>query len=293
MNVRFAFGALLTVFLLALILAPTEVGCIQAKLDIVKPRLRVATTTSLCDSGLWEYLEPLFEAKYGIDLEVLCAGTGTALRYGEKGDVDAIVVHDPNREEGFILQGYGVERVPFACNYFLIVGPMNDPAGIKRLTPEAAFTRIAAIGGVTFVSRGDESGTHVKEKEIWRRAGFDYDEVRRCRWYIESGRGMWSTLLLAAEKRGYALTDKATFLVYGRKLDLVPLVEKSDILLNIYSILVVNPEKYSWVNYEGAKHLAGFLASEEVRAILRQFGTQTYGEPLFLPYCDCVPELLR
>lgn len=293
LNARFALGTLLTAFLLALILVPAGTGCNQAKHDSAPAKLRVATTTSLYDSGLWEYLEPLFEARYGIDLEVLYAGTGIALRYGEKGDVDAIVTHDPDREALFISQGYGLERVPFACSRFLVVGPADDPARIKGQTPEAAFARIAAIGSVLFISRGDESGTHIKEKEIWQRAGFDYEEVRRSRWYIEAGRGMGPTLLLAAEKRGYALTDKATFVTYGNKLGLVPLVDQGDILLNTYSILLVDPKRYPWVNYEASKRLAEFLVTEEVQTTLREFGTLHYGEPLFLPYCDCARGLLR
>ena len=137
-------------------------------------RLRVATTTSLYDTGLWEYLEPMFEEKYNIEMDIMYAGTGKALELGRRGDVDVITVHSKAREEQFIADGYGVKRVPFAYNYFLIVGPESDPAGIKGLSPEEAFRKLMDNGRESCVSRGDDSGTHFKEKEIWESAGYDY-----------------------------------------------------------------------------------------------------------------------
>ncbi len=275
--------SLLVGFLLVSVVSPTGLNCAPRE-QAVSSKLRIATTTSLYDSGMWDRLEPIFEAKYGIDMEVLYAGTGVAVRYGENGDVDAIVVHDPDKEERFVSQGYGVERVPFAYSYFLIVGPRGDPVGIKDLAPEEAFARLAASGVAPFVSRGDESGTHAREKEIWSRAGFDYEVVRKGRWYMESGRGMGPTLLIASEKFGYTLTDRATFLVYKGKLDLVPLVDKGEALLNVYTIIAVSPAKFPTVNYAAAKRLVEFLVSEEVRDFLEHYGTEDYGEPLFFPY---------
>lgn len=282
MNTRSLCYVLLT--LLPIVLAA---GCAPPRGDVVQSRLKVASTTSLCDSGLWDHLEPLFEGAHGVDLQVLCAGTGVAIRYGEEGDVDAIVVHDPEREEQFISQGYGSLRMPFACNQFLIVGPGDDPGGIRGLKPEDAFARLAMQGNAVFVSRGDGSGTHAREKEIWRRAGLDYEQVRKSRWYIESGAGMGSTLQLASDKRGYTLTDRATFLTYARKLDLVPLVEGGEAMSNFYSIIVVNPGRHRGINYQAARLLADFLVSQEVQDLLRDFGVQVYGEPLFLPYGGC------
>ena len=149
--------------------------------DLKKPqgRLRVATTTSLYDTGLWGHLEPMFEEEYNIEVDVLYAGTGIALEYGRRGDVDVITVHSKSREEQFVADGYGVERVPFAYNYFLIVGPEDDPAGLMDLSPEDAFTKLYENPGTgRFISRGDDSGTHGKEKSIWESAGYDYEADR-------------------------------------------------------------------------------------------------------------------
>ncbi len=159
-----------------------------------QPRLRVATTTSLYDTGLWGYLEPMFEEKYGVELDILYTGSGQALEYGRRGDVDVITVHDKPNELKFVSDNYGVERVPFAYNYFLIVGPASDPAGIKGMSPEEAFKKLMETGSGTFVSRGDNSGTHSMEKTIWQEAGFDYATVEKAgAWYVEAGSGMGPT----------------------------------------------------------------------------------------------------
>ncbi|MFC1953751.1 substrate-binding domain-containing protein, partial [Chloroflexota bacterium] len=166
-----------------------------------KNRLKVATTTSLYDTGLWGYLEPMFEEKYDTELDVMYAGTGKAITLGQGGDVDVITVHSKSRELAFIADGYGVERVPFAYNYFLVVGPESDPAGIRGLLPEDAFKKLMESGESSFISRGDDSGTHGKEKAIWTEAGYSYDQVREAgSWYIESGSGMGPTLSMASEK---------------------------------------------------------------------------------------------
>jgi len=151
------------------------VGCGAGTASPLPPqqRLRVATTTSLYDTGLWGYLEPMFEEQYNVELDIMYAGTGKALEYGRRGDVDVITVHSRAREEQFIAEGYGVARVPFAYNYFLIVGPETDPADIKGMSPEEAFRRLLDTGSASFVSRGDDSGTHGKEKAIWAAAGYD------------------------------------------------------------------------------------------------------------------------
>ena len=136
-----------------------------------KQRLRVAATTSLYDTGLWGYLEPMFEEKYGVEVDVLYAGTGAAIAYGERGDVDIITVHSKSREEAFVNAGYGIERIPFASNYYLIIGPKNDPAVVKDMTPEDALKKLYEMGNDGFISRGDDSGTHGKEKALWAAAG--------------------------------------------------------------------------------------------------------------------------
>ena len=233
-----AFYLLSIVVLMSLLLG--AIGCTNGGAEPLPPaqRLRVATTTSLYDTGLWGYLEPMFEDKYSVELDVLYAGTGIALEYGRRGDVDVITVHSKSRELEFVAEGYGIERVPFAYNYFLIVGPASDPAGIKGMTPEDAFKKLNDTGSGSFISRGDDSGTHGKEKAIWKSAGFDYETVRKAgAWYIEAGRGMGPTLLMASEKQGYTLTDVGTFLAFKGKIELVPAVEEGSILLNVYSVI--------------------------------------------------------
>ena len=234
----------------AILISVVSIGGIAGCGDSTAPlppqeRLRVATTTSLYDTGLWGYLESVFEKRYNIELDIIYAGTGKALEYARRGDVDVITVHDKTREEEFIAEGYGVKRVPFAYNFFLIVGPPSDPASIKGLSPEDAFRKLMETGSGTFVSRGDCSGTYAREKAIWGAAGFDYETMIETReWYIETGQGMGPTLLMAGEKQAYTLTDMGTFLSYKGRLDLVPIVDQGDILLNVYSAIAINPEKH-------------------------------------------------
>ncbi|MFQ6122912.1 MAG: substrate-binding domain-containing protein, partial [Dehalococcoidales bacterium] len=238
----------------------------------------------LYDTGLWEYLEPMFEREYNVELDVMYAGTGKALEYGRRGDVDIIIVHTKAHEEQFVAAGYGVQRVPFAYNYFLIVGPEADPAGIKGLTPGEAFTKLVETGSGGFVSRGDDSGTHAKEKAIWGKAGFDYEAVRNAgTWYIETGSGMGPTLMMTSEKQAYTLTDMGTYLAYKGKLELVPIIDKGDILLNVYSAIAVNPEKVSGVEIALANNLIGFLTSPEIQEFIGDYGVKEYGTPLFIP----------
>lgn len=254
------------------------------------PRLRVATTTSLYDTGLWGYLEPMFEEKYNVELDVVSAGTGKALEYGRRGDVDVITIHSQVREEQFVADGYGVQRVPFAYNYFLIVGPAADPAGIKGLSPEQAFQKVLETGIGGIVSRGDDSGTHSKEKAIWKAAGYDYAAVQNAgTWYIEAGAGMGSTLTMASEKQAYTLTDMGTFLAYKRKLELVPIVGKGAILLNVYSAIAVNPDKVPGAKIDMANNLIKFLTSPEVQKLIGEYGVKEYGMQLFTPYTGAEP----
>jgi len=283
--------ALALISVVATACAPAGVGALQPQ-----ERVRVATTTSLYDTGLWGYLEPMFEQKYGVELDIIYAGTGIALEYGERGDVDAITIHDKAREEQFVAEGYGVERVPFAYNYFLIVGPSDDPAGIKGLSPEDAFKKLMEEGTnnpeqVKFVSRGDNSGTHGKEKAIWKAAGFNYEAVQKAGdWYIEVGRGMGPTLLMASEKHAYTLTDMGTFLAYKGKLELVPVVEKGSILLNVYSVIAINPEKHPETKIEMANNLIDFLTSKEIQELIGEYGVKEYGIQLFIPCAGNEPK---
>jgi tungstate transport system substrate-binding protein len=249
-----------------------------------KDRLRVATTTSLYDTGLWGYLEPKFEDKYDVELDVLYAGTGKALEWGIRGDVDIITVHSKSRELQFVADGYGVERVPFAYNYFLVVGPASDPAGIGGMSPEDAFQQLMSSGqsnpNVKFVSRGDNSGTHGKEKAIWASAGYDYEEVRDSGgWYIEAGSGMGPTLVMANEKDAYTLSDIGTFIAYQGDLALVPVVDSGDVLLNVYSVIATTSTKHT----EMASNLVDFLFSQEIQDLIGDYGVEEYGRQLFTP----------
>jgi tungstate transport system substrate-binding protein len=259
--------------------------------------LRVATTTSLDDTGLWDYLDDIFEERYDVDLQITAKGTGMALELGKNGDVDAVTVHDPAQEAAFVAGGYAVEadgfnatRVPWAYNYFIIVGPEADPAGINGLISEEALQKIQQGGvldpnTVKFISRGDNSGTHGKEKAIWAAAGYNYtadiqgtgaDEG----WYIEAGIGMGATLIMADELMAYTLTDKGTFLAYQGDLDLVPLLDTGDILLNVYTVIICK----NGSNPEMAQNLVDFLRAPEIQTLITGFGVPDYGEPLFSPY---------
>ena len=272
------------IFILLSLLAGT-IGC------TTQQRLRVATTTSLYDTGLWGYLEPMFEEKYGIEMDVMYAGTGKALEYGRRGDVDVIAVHSKAREEQFVADGYGVERVLFAYNYFLIVGPASDPAGIKGLSPEEAFKKLIETGNGSFVSRGDDSGTHGKEKTTWGKAGYDYEAVRKAgTWYIEAGTGMGPTLMMASEKQAYTLTDIGTYLAYKGKLELVSIVDRGNVLLNVYSAIAINPEKVSGVKIDMANNLINFLISPEIQELIGNYGVEEYGVQLFIPCAGAEPE---
>ena len=243
-------------------------------------RLRVATTTSLYDTGLWGYLEPMFEEEYDVELDVLYAGTGKALEWGRRGDVDVITVHSRSREEQFVEDGYGLERVPFAYNYFLVVGPPDDPADLEGMLPEEAFITLMQNSEAVFVSRGDDSGTHGKEKAIWSAAGFDYEDVQSSGdWYVEGGSGMGPTLVMANEMEAYTLSDMGTFIAFQSDLDLEPVVDQGDMLLNVYSVIEVTSSR----NPEMAANLREFLTSETVQELIGNYGVCEYGIQLFTP----------
>jgi tungstate transport system substrate-binding protein len=269
----------------SLILASLVALLLVSPACVSRETLRLATTTSLYDTGLWDYLKPMFEEKYGVELDIIYAGSGKALEWGRRGDVDILAVHDKAAELRFVADGYGVERVPFAYNYFLIVGPEEDPAGIKDISPEDAFKRLMEAGKanpqqVKFVSRGDNSGTHVREKTIWSAAGYSYEDVRKSgTWYVEGGNGMGPTLVMADEIKAYTLSDTGTFLAFKKELGLVPLVDEGDILLNVYSATVVSKTK----NKAVANNLVEFLTSEEIQDLIGRYGVEEYGRPLFIP----------
>lgn len=239
----------------------------------------LATTTSLAETGLLDTLTPLFRTATGWELRAVAVGSGQALRMGERGDADVVLAHAPDAEAAFMAAGHGARRRVVASNYFTLVGPAEDRAGVREAASAAdALARIAQSQSV-FVSRGDSSGTHQRELALWRAAG------GRPSWrgYLETGQGMSATLLVADERQGYTLTDLATYGALRRRLDLVPLRARDATLLNVYHVIEVRPAGRPRVNAEGAAALADFLVSPAVQDLLEHFGHARFGTPLFTP----------
>jgi tungstate transport system substrate-binding protein len=240
----------------------------------------LATTTSTQDTGLLDVLIPIFEKQTGYFVKTIAVGSGQAMAMGQKGEADVLLVHSPAAEEKFMAEGFGVNRRLVMHNDFVIVGPAEDPAKIKGLKSAAeAFKKIAAAQAL-FLSRGDNSGTHAKEKEIWKTAGVKYEGEK---WYQQTGLGMGQTLNVAAEKKAYTLTDRGTYLALAKTLKLDILVQGDAVLLNIYHVMEVNPQKWPKVNFAGAKAFADFMVSKATQEVIRTFGVDKYGSPLFFP----------
>ena len=243
------------------------------------PVIRMSTTTSVNDSGLLPAILPVFEQKTGYTVEVQSAGTGAAIQKAKDGNADLILVHSKASEEEFVNEGYGVERIPFMFNYFVIVGPKDDPAGIKDSeNAAAAFAKIKAAGS-KFISRGDESGTHKAELKIW---GETKPDAAVDTWYISAGQGMGACLSMANEQNAYCLTDKATFLSNKESLQGLDIIlGEGEDMKNTYSVIECNPEKLDGVNTEGARALIEWLLSEEADALIAKYGEAEYGQALF------------
>jgi len=253
-----------------------------------KEKLVVSTTTSLYDTELLDTIEDHFEAKYPIDLRFISVGTGIALLHAQRGDADMILVHSPSEESTFLKDGYGVCRKIIAYNFFAIVGPEADPAKIRGLPPIEALSNIVETGrngDAKWVSRGDESGTHVKEKALWTAAGYDWSKLRDESWYMEAGGGMGKTLQVADNFDAYTLADMGTYLKYYRDgiVSLEALVTEGEELINVYSAIAVNKTRHPDVNFEGAITFIKFLVSEEGQEIIANFGKDLYGQSLFYP----------
>ncbi len=244
--------------------------------------LLLISTTSTQDSGLLDVLLPAFTEKTGYNVQLVAVGSGQALKIGEQGNADVILLHSPEAEKEFVASGFGIDRRLVMHNDFVIVGPPSDPAGIRGGSPVEAFRKIHAAGA-TFVSRGDDSGTHVKELALWANAGLTPPAES---WYLETGQGQGATLSIASEKSGYALTDRGTFLAYKTNVDLESLVEGDPFLLNVYHVITVNPEKHPAVNLDGARAFADFITSPEGQTIIAEFGVDEFGEPFFFPDAD-------
>jgi tungstate transport system substrate-binding protein len=242
--------------------------------------LILATTTSTQDTGLLDVLIPVFEKKTGFFVKTIAVGSGQAMTMGRKGEADLLLVHSPAAEKKFMEEGFGVERRLVMHNDFVIVGPAEDPAKIRGLKTAAECLKKISSGQALFLSRGDNSGTHAKEKELWNISGVKYEGEK---WYQETGLGMGQTLNVAAEKKGYTLADRGTYLALAKSLKLQILVERDAILLNIYHVMEVNPSKWPKVNLSGAKKFADFMISKESQEVIRTFGVDKFGSALFSP----------
>lgn len=242
--------------------------------------LTLATTTSVNDSGLLKVLQPQFEKDTGITLKIIPQGSGQAIETAKKGDADVLLVHSKKAEEEFVSSGYGVKRVPFMYNYFVIVGPESDPAGLNSLADKTATAAFKSISDAkaTFISRGDDSGTNKKELTIW-----DAAKIKPVGdWYNSTGKGMGDVLMMASEKQAYTLTDKATYLSMKDKLQLKILLENSKDLMNQYSVIAVNPDKNKNVNNKGAEEFIKWITSEKTLNLIADYGKTEYGEALFM-----------
>lgn len=261
-------SALIAVWILWVVVCSTAYG---------GERIRLATTTSTDNSGLLEELLPPFEQRFGVKVDVIAVGTGKALKLGENGDVDVVLVHAREAEDRFVADGFGVNRRDVMYNDFVLVGPETDPAGISGMPDAVAALTAISREGAPFISRGDDSGTHKKEKALWRNAGI----APSGNWYLESGQGMGPTLLMADEKRGYTLTDRGTFSAYQGRMDLVVLSEGDPRLFNPYGIIAVNPARHPHVRYVLAMALIGWVTSQEGQKIIAEF--KVGNEALFHP----------
>jgi len=269
--------------LLALIFLLAIFGLLSSAAFAIET-LTLSTTTSTQDSGLLEALLPPFEAANKVGVKVIAVGTGQALEIARRGDADVVMVHAQELEEAFVKDGDGIKRRPFMYNDFIIVGPPADPAKISGLHPAVLACHAIAAKKALFVSRGDNSGTNVKELAIWKRAGLKPEGD----WYLEAGAGMAATLRMASEKQAYTLTDRATFLAWQDKLDLKLMVEKDPFLRNVYSVIGVNPKKHPEAKVALASRFADYLFSPVGRKIIADFGKEKYHQPLFylLPRSD-------
>jgi tungstate transport system substrate-binding protein len=252
--------------------------CVTGSAAAQSTSVILSTTTSTQDSGLLDVLVPLFESKTGYTVKTLSVGTGQALALAGRGEADVALVHAPALEKKYVAEGKLLHRRLVMYNDFVIIGPADDPARIKGLSAVEAMKRIAE-SQARFVSRGDKSGTNILELALWKRAGVE----PRGAWYIESGQGMGQSLGIADDRRAYTLTDRGTYLAFSKRIDLPILVEKDRPLLNIYSVMEVNPANGPRVNTAGGKAFADFMVSPAAQAVIRTFGVDRFGQPLFVP----------
>lgn len=275
--VTFIRLALAASFLPGLILS---IASLPTEASAASKTVILATTTSTQDSGLLDALLPVFEKESGYVVKSIAVGSGQAMAMGRKGEADILLVHSPDAEKQFMAEGGGGRRLLVMHNDFVILGPKNDPAGIRTAkTAAAAFRKISQAGSL-FVSRGDNSGTHSREKALWKAAGVNPEGGK---WYQQTGLGMGQTLGVAAEKRGYLLADRGTWLTQKGVKHLEIMLEGDGGLLNVYHVIEVNRSRWPKVNAAGAAALADFLVSKRGQEIIGRFGVERFKTPLFFP----------
>lgn len=261
------------ILMMALLLS----ACAPKAAEVQKPII-LSTTTSTQDSGLLDYLMPLFKEATGIEVKVVAVGTGAALQNGRDGNADVLLVHAKADEEKFVQEGYGKERFDVMYNDFILVGPATDPAKVKGLTAPEALKQIQA-SEAAFVSRGDDSGTHKKELSMWKAAGI----TPEGNWYNAAGKGMGDVLTMTSEMEAYTLADRATYLSMKDNLELEVLVEGSPELLNQYGVIALTDKVNKEVNQEGAQKFVDWMLSAETQKLIGEFGKDKYGQALFFP----------
>jgi len=266
-------------YVIAMVLALCILSC--ASFVSARERLKLSTTTSTENSGLLYELLPPFEKQFNVKVDIISVGTGKALKLGENGDADVVLVHARDLEDKFVADGFGVNRRDVMHNDFVIIGPEADPAGIDKTKTAAEALKRIAKQKAPFVSRGDKSGTHNKELSLWNTAKVNPSGS----WYIESGRGMGEVLIMAHEKGAYTLTDRGTYLAFQKegKINLPILFEGDPTLFNPYGIIAVNPDRHPSVNYVMAMALIGWVTSPAGQKIIAEYGKEKYGAPLFYP----------
>jgi tungstate transport system substrate-binding protein len=274
---------------LSLIVAATFFLAGSVTVNAAPSALILATTTSTQDSGLLDVLIPIFEKESGYFVKTIAVGSGQAMAMGKKGEADVLLVHSPDAEKKFIEEGSGINRRLIMHNDFVIVGPAGDPAKVRGAKTTAEAFRKIYQSEALFLSRGDNSGTHAKEKTLWKSSAVNA-EGQKC--YQQTGLGMGQTLNVAAEKKGYTLTDRGTYLALKKTLGLDILVEGDPILLNIYHVIEINPAKFPKINAAGARAFSDFMVSRKVQEIIGRFGVDKYGSPLFFPDAGKKPESL-
>jgi len=254
------------------------VGAIGCQTQVEKKPIRMSTTTSVNDSGLMAYLQPEFEKATGYKLEITSAGSGAAIKKGETGDADILLVHSKAAEEAFVAQGFDEQRISFMYNFFVIVGPADDPAGVKGSATAADAFKAIAAKGASFVTRGDKSGTNSAELKIWKDAGLAPDPATDT-WYKNIGAGMGQALNTASEMQAYTISDKATYLANKGKLEI--LLEDVADMKNTYSMIAITPKRFAETNLAGAQAFIDWVKTEKARDLIAKYGVEQYGQALF------------